>query len=265
MTIKYEPEKVVPKVIKMVEYGQLPQHLYCYMSISKMERIEDMFHNCHLWFSAPTAFNDPFDCKVYPEIPSNEDLAYYLCENAGNVYPDDYETIRQGLERQDKIGVNLAIKAIDQVINQSGIKCFTDRNDCILMWSHYADSHKGICLKFDVLKDPSFFVYPLKMDYRNDYPKINFTDKKFTTTLLRTKFSDWSYEHEYRIYKQAFGYYDFYPKALRSIIFGCSINEKELFDIIDIVRQNKELSHVEFQKADINSTSFKLDIGNLSL
>jgi hypothetical protein len=30
-----------------------------------------------------------------------------------------------------------------------GIYCVSTNYDDVLMWSHYADSHKGICLEFD--------------------------------------------------------------------------------------------------------------------
>lgn len=258
----YEPDKLSLLVAKMVKDGQLPQYLYCYMSINRMDWIEDLLLNCHLWFSAPTEFNDPFDCKVYPEIPNDEELADYLYKNVTNVYPPNYEIIKQGLKDRGK---EIAIQAIDNVINKSGIKCFTDRNDCILMWSHYANCHRGICLKFDVLEDPSFFVYPLAMDYRKDYPRMKFTDKRFTSTLLKTKYSDWSYEHEYRVYKQTLGYHGFYHKALKAIILGCSAKEETVSCIREIVSGNPQLSHVRFNRAYINSTSFKLDIGNLPI
>jgi hypothetical protein len=31
-----------------------------------------------------------------------------------------------------------------------GVSCFSESWNSILMWSHYADRHKGICLGFDV-------------------------------------------------------------------------------------------------------------------
>ena len=34
-------------------------------------------------------------------------------------------------------------------ISQRGVACFTTELNNILMWSHYADGHKGFCLEFD--------------------------------------------------------------------------------------------------------------------
>lgn len=36
------------------------------------------------------------------------------------------------------------------------VSCFSQRNDSILMWSHYADSHRGVCLEFDEPKAAEF-------------------------------------------------------------------------------------------------------------
>ena len=31
---------------------------------------------------------------------------------------------------------------------ERGVCCFSEKKDDILMWSHYADGHKGFCLEF---------------------------------------------------------------------------------------------------------------------
>ena len=46
---------------------------------------------------------------------------------------------------------------IDSLKDLAYITCLTENNDNILMWSHYADSHRGICIEYDVrriVKDP---------------------------------------------------------------------------------------------------------------
>ncbi len=41
--------------------------------------------------------------------------------------------------------VKMMMNAINDTI---GILCFTEKNDNLLMWSHYANSHKGFVLEF---------------------------------------------------------------------------------------------------------------------
>lgn len=48
-----------------LENGELPNTIYCYHAIN--EHSLDTLKVNSLWFSSPDRFNDPFDCKVYPE------------------------------------------------------------------------------------------------------------------------------------------------------------------------------------------------------
>lgn len=41
------------------------------------------------------------------------------------------------------------IQKVKEVRNNALISCFSKRYDSILMWSHYGDKHKGICVEFD--------------------------------------------------------------------------------------------------------------------
>ncbi len=71
-----------------------------------------------------------------------------------------------------------------------------------VIWSHYAQSHTGMALGFDVPKNLLF-----KMNYTNEKLTINpakLSDLTVIKQLLekvgRTKFEDWSYEEEYRLF-----------------------------------------------------------------
>lgn len=71
-----------------------------------------------------------------------------------------------------------------------------------VVWSHYAESHRGICLGFDV---PNTYVVPVEYvskripfdlaSLRSNQPESD----KLGARLLRTKFSHWRYENECRI------------------------------------------------------------------
>lgn len=255
---EYIPHKLKPLVEKMIQDGRLSHTLYTYMPVDKLEeRVIPVLSECKLWFSSPKDFNDPFDCKIYPRVPENDILAAYLIDNAENVNPNDHDAIRGGILAA---GGALIRQAIDDVMNRSGVKCFTTDNTNILMWSHYTNSHKGICLEFNTILDPEFFVYPINVIYSEDYPQLEFTDKKFTTEVLRTKSKVWEYEKEVRIYKRSNGYHTFNPESLRSITFGCNISNEHKEAIMNVVRQNKALSHVRFFQCSPHPTQFKLGI-----
>ncbi|EJL7832862.1 DUF2971 domain-containing protein [Vibrio vulnificus] len=84
-------------------------------------------------------------------------------------------------------------QVISQFINNSAVSCFTENNSNFLMWSHYASSHYGICLEFDVkVKNHELASIPLmyfskstgktlsydidihKVNYNSPLPKLNF-------------------------------------------------------------------------------------------
>ena len=85
-----------------------------------------------------------------------------------------------------------------------GMVCFSARFDSILMWSHYAENHKGVVIGYH-----SRFFRPLyPVQYRKErvpLPVGQFTKRKGDPPLsmwhvkaLTTKFIDWAYEQEWR-------------------------------------------------------------------
>jgi hypothetical protein len=86
--------------------------------------------------------------------------------------------------------------------SKKGLLCFSANWTNPLLWSHYADRHKGICLGFDLRRGSE----GQKVLYEKKRPRMDlgsYTDPLsipayFQDRLLRTKFSDWEYEQERR-------------------------------------------------------------------
>ena len=62
-------------------------------------------------------------------------------------------------------------RSVQDVIAQRRIYCLTPIPNNILMWSHYADNHKGICLEFDT--SIRLFGTAREVDYRETYPLLS--------------------------------------------------------------------------------------------
>jgi len=105
--------------------------------------------------------------------------------------------------------------------------CFSKVWHSPLLWSHYAERHKGMALVFEV---PEAFVEHIK--YRKRRIKINEAKvggEDTTKRLLTTKYIEWAYEQEARVFKPSsdvayeanipFIYFDS-TLALRSVILG---------------------------------------------
>lgn len=77
----------------------------------------------------------------------------------------------------------------------------------ISIWLHYADSHKGICLEFDIKRGGFFYNNLLPVQYRKRYPKFELSDYQDEENMMFTmhqqaictKFVLWKYEKEWRV------------------------------------------------------------------
>jgi len=90
----------------------------------------------------------------------------------------------------------------EKLNEQEGVLCFTKGWRDPLMWSHYGDRHRGMCLGFDVC---DLIVKPI--DYRperlsfDEWKGLNAADppRGLVERLLTTKFARWEYENERRV------------------------------------------------------------------
>ena len=61
-----------------------------------------------------------------------------------------------------------------KILDQSfGVLCLSKCPDDILLWSHYADSHRGLCLEFDVAGYSEVFPRLHAVKYADEYPDIS--------------------------------------------------------------------------------------------
>lgn len=130
-------------------------------------------------------------------------------------------------------GFRVAIRETKEEINNSkGLICFSKSWSNPLMWGHYAEKHTGICLGFDIpdkLLNPVVYakrLLKLEIEPEKELYKLS---KNVVNKLLRTKFYDWKYEAEMRLFveldhdteESGMYFYPFSEKlALRDVILG---------------------------------------------
>lgn len=250
---------VKKSIVEGVKLGQIPRYLYKFRSL---DYLEDILINSHLKFSNPLEFNDPFDNQLpikvslqkTSEIVRYVDLYHYklpeqvkgLIINRITNSPSYYE----GVFRD----------SIKNSIVSKGICCFCSTPEEITLWSYYADGHKGVCLKFDVLKDPVFFSIPLTMVYQKEYALYNYcvNQDEILNTLLKTKALCWQHEKEVRIVKKAPFFYKFNKESLSEIIFGCRCSQETISKTMSLVK-NIGYSRTRFSKSRVKESEFGLD------
>jgi Protein of unknown function (DUF2971) len=89
------------------------------------------------------------------------------------------------------------IAAKRTMAQQWGLLCFSLDWHNPVLWSHYGDRHRGIALGFDV--DPEILK---PVSYRRTRRTLKTLSMKTANALLFTKYFDWNYEHEARIFTQ---------------------------------------------------------------
>lgn len=83
-----------------------------------------------------------------------------------------------------------------------GLLCFSRNWDNLLLRSHYGDSHKGLCLGFDILRDPSGEDQCMDVLYQPNVLQIRRPEDvnfDLANRLLHTKHESWSYEQEVHV------------------------------------------------------------------
>ena len=112
------------------------------------ERLTEILINNTLHFSCPLDFNDPFDSDVNVkdlDDYSDDDINKIIGDPGDEtkkkqfleiIHSNNKETRKKFKDNKQKASKNLLVLSLSQL------------KDNILMWSHYADYHKGFCIGF---------------------------------------------------------------------------------------------------------------------
>jgi hypothetical protein len=244
-------------------------------TLFKYFQINDNFKttlvNNQIWFSSPDDFNDPFDCNLkcqyLKDVEFEERINDELREEFNSVdcneqYFRKHKMLTSIAEAHDdnlktntsKLNINF-----QESVKDMGVACFSKKNDSILMWSHYADNHKGVCLKFKT-SDAKFFDNVATVKYTEKFPNLNyeFQYSDSQNFLFFTKSKEWTYEEEVRVLKKPRQLFKFKPEVLDSIYFGAKCTVKNRNEIIELVQEKREFENVKFFKVKLDSEAFKL-------
>jgi hypothetical protein len=212
-----------------------PRFLYKFRTLEpsnpiSVDRIRDVIVRSRFWLSSPLDFNDPFDTatKVVFDGSINEKrrrVDEILKEHGLNWKERQKERIRILSKPHSEFEAIIA-ELHSESTEKIGVYSFGGDPLSILMWSHYASNHQGLCFQFDAAKDVrTLGAHTPTMHYSDDYPITNWTTDWvgcMQVVLLR-KHNGWSYERESRLLvpEHSNEYIPFRPDALRSVIVGC--------------------------------------------
>lgn len=241
--------------------NEFSDRLYKYHSITK--NTLEIFIKNKIYFSKPNQFNDPFDTQLSAIEFANEIKELGLPENISMITQHE--------------------QPLYDRISHYGIYCLSEEYDNMLMWSHYADAHRGICLgfkkEFDNFLTTDCMTWLVKVNYSQHHPfedirndiilgKFNPIDnfEKFCNihsalekALIEVKHENWRYEKEQRVVSHISGLQSFNPEALECVILGMNISREDKLTIRSLLTHQK-WQHVQIFKAKRRKGELALDI-----
>jgi hypothetical protein len=220
-----------------------------------------------------------FDYALSDSSETENQRKLSVFPEARKILMEHYTTMPGGLE-------SLFQKLHREKINREiGILCLSANPRSILMWSHYADEHKGFVIGFD--SDDDFFSHRLGepedigllriVDYVNNRPIVVIEKLKNenhdTPDYFFTKNPDWDYEQEWRIIRFLNGaavvlcgethkthLFKVPASAIREVIFGCNAQAQVRETLLATVKENPTLKHVSFFDAALSRSKYEMDI-----
>jgi hypothetical protein len=202
--------------------------LYRYVSLNdghkgnpgdrRIDWLLESFERRSLYFRSIDQFNDPFE------------LSYDLP-------PTDKKSLWMQLGKNSRR---------DGLIKDHGVACLSKRPDNLLLWAHYADGFKGVCIGY--LGNEEIMKNAEPVEYRTRLPIGNPTDAE----LLHIKSMHWMYEEEYRIVSKNYvnDWSSDGSAEPREIIFGNRISDENK---AAIQNATKSLGVKYFEVSGINS------------
>lgn len=197
--------------------------------------------NKEIWMSKLREFNDPFESLVSVDFENAEMQILF-----------------------------------EKYIEDKVVHCFSECNKNILMWSHYADKHRGFCIGID---ETEFLesgllakvIYDdIDPEIKNEIISVSRNNPKEAgkvyEKLITHKHKDWAYEKEQRLILNARDSnllgrtYNIKSDKFKKIYFGCKMPERHKKLIVKIMG-----SQVRYYQARTSNISFSLELDELNL
>lgn len=213
--------------------------------------------------------------KYYDSIPGAQTLTKFIVRYVAKNEEKTFDELKEKY-------TNEIIQKVKKVRNNSLISCFSKRYDSILMWSHYGDKHKGICIEFDRpdkdFLDVKYSTKRCKFDledttrrvlgYMLSNEEVDVNDKGLIRCISKpfiVKSLDWQYEEEVRcilssnsegvIVGDELKLYTM-PTRITKIYIGCKVDTKsnEYEELLRIANER----NIEIVKLTESETTFSL-------
>ncbi|MDY0204626.1 MAG: DUF2971 domain-containing protein [Desulfovibrio desulfuricans] len=285
-----------------MELNLFPPSLYKYYPPKNWDFI---FKQWTIRFTPMNEFNDPFEAlpklnfcikethnKIYLDIVTKLLLRRFMPQIYSldfSSFLDEYYTfMNDRIIREKYYQDSYREKFHKNFTMLCGAFCLTESDDNMLMWSHYADSHKGFVIEFDAEHIHSSVIHGKqslmfnKIVYVQDRPEIDMydlwnrgNDTDMYVTALKyfySKSDRWKYEKEWRTVikfheterqNNNFGVVSIDQRAIKSVTFGISMSDSEVNKKYKEIKSDEKCAHISLRKAIQHEKEYKIIINNL--
>lgn len=193
--------------------------------------------NRSLYFAKPDTLNDPFDCNI--------DLKKVLTRAELSATGDRKKFLHSLLNDAQ------FFENWKTTFNNIGVCSFSRVNADILLWSHYADEHRGVCLEYEfresyflnpefdctVAGNVEYLTEPLTEWLKNAPIEMDSFVKGLIHKYFKTKSPAWKYEEEARIIWDKHGDFQISDNFLRRVYFGLQTPQTDI-DLVTKLAQH---------------------------
>lgn len=220
-----------------------------------------------LLYQSPQNFNDPYDAHF--GMVDLKDTAKKLFLKTFQEIMGATPSESDYVEWQDSLN-NTVVSSIQTMRSRMGIFCGSMTNSHLLLWGHYGDKHKGVCLGFKGLGADISGVSAAIVRYVDKIEPMAFAldmspeDIFALVSMVCTKAKCWSYEEEVRVMKfEQNGLLPFEKSNLCEIYFGADSVETHVTSISNLLL--REGYNTKMYKMEMLTNEFKLIPKQLSV
>lgn len=249
-----------------------------------------------VFYSNPKNFNDPLDCNPTINIDTGIKetealLLFMICkspkqsqefidlikhlkrdsmvswDNDGDPVPvEDEETYLA--HYTDKL-ISKIRELLNSEMSRKGVLALAENWNSPLMWSHYADEHRGICIEYNIT--PNHLFSQLKAVNYDSPRAIKISDliswkidqsskaeRNIVDTYFFAKAPEWHYENEWRDIDDSSGVKPA-PMPISSIYFGLRCDSAVKTCIIKLLHDYAHCESLSFFQIRPHMTDFSLE------
>lgn len=242
-------------------------------------------------YTHPSEFNGPYDCfPTYVDDPDDigrgrrpmfdRAVDSYVAERGEKLNPAKRLIKRREFSRALQSQLDTPTWRAG-VLRNVGVVSLSSVPNNMLMWSHYADCHRGFAVGFRItcdglaatdIRDHGYQLLPHEVSYSKTRPQVSFAaDSRVEQMekMLLVKSRNWRYESEHRVIevKRGPGIHSYNrDRVLSCVIAGMRMSEHDLETLrstVQSLNDQPSLAHVKLFQTQASPKTFDLDIPGL--